>query len=103
MNEQDLLRIVRNMLSSAVDLVDSNDETQISAVLRNVRDGAAGFCSLLEEVIVDDEEGARGHHRRAREGQNMTLDQVTRGARQNARSSPGHRPYGPDLRIGTRR
>jgi hypothetical protein len=55
MNEQDLLRIVRNMLSSIVDLVDSNKETQIPAVLRNVRDGAAGFCSMLDEVI--DEEG----------------------------------------------
>jgi hypothetical protein len=56
MNEQDLLRIVRNILSSVVDLVDSNDQMEIPAVLRNVRDGTAGFCSLLEEVI-DDEEG----------------------------------------------
>jgi hypothetical protein len=53
MDEQDLLRIVRNILSSVVDLVDSNDETQVSAVLRNVRNGTAGFCSLLDEVIVD--------------------------------------------------
>ena len=57
MNEQDLLRIVRNMLSSVVDLVDSSGgDIGISAVLRNVRDGTAGFCSLLEEVI-DEEEG----------------------------------------------
>ena len=57
MNEQDLLRIVRNMLSSVVDLVDSSGgDIEISAVLRNVRDGTAGFCSLLEEVI-DEEEG----------------------------------------------
>ena len=38
MKEQDLLRIVRNMLASVVDLMDSNVETGISAVLRNVRD-----------------------------------------------------------------
>ena len=57
MNEQDLLRIVRNMLSSVVDLVDSSGgDIEISAVLRNVRNGTAGFCSLLEEVI-DEEEG----------------------------------------------
>ncbi len=54
MKEQDLLRIVRNILSSVVDLVDSND-TEI-AVLHNVRDGAAGFCSMIDGVI-DDEEG----------------------------------------------
>ncbi len=54
MKEQDLLRIVRNMLASVVDLMDSNVETGISAVLRNVRDGTAGFCSLLDEVIVDE-------------------------------------------------
>ena len=54
MNEQDLLRIVRNMLSSVVDLVDSNGETQI-AVLHNVRDGAAGFCSMIDGVIDDEE------------------------------------------------
>ena len=54
MNEQDLLRIVRNMLSSVVDLVDSSShETTIPTVLRNVRDGTAGFCSLLDEVIID--------------------------------------------------
>jgi len=54
MNEQNLFRIVRNMLSSVVDLVDSSgEETTIPAVLRNVRDGTAGFCSLLDEVIDD--------------------------------------------------
>ncbi len=54
MDEQDLLRIVRNMLSSVIDLVDSSgDETKIPVVLRNVRDGTAGFCSLLDEVIVE--------------------------------------------------
>jgi len=51
MNEQDLLRIVRSMLSAVVALVDSNGDEEISAVLRNVRDGTAGFCSLLDEVI----------------------------------------------------
>ncbi len=56
MKEQDLLRIVRNMLASVVDLMDSNVETEISAVLRNVRDGTAGFCSLLDEVIVEEVE-----------------------------------------------
>ena len=35
MKEHDLLRIVRNMLASVVDLMDSNVETGISAVLRN--------------------------------------------------------------------
>ena len=55
MKEQDLLRIVRNMLASVVDLMDSNAaETEISAVLRNVRDGTAGFCSLLDEMITDE-------------------------------------------------
>ena len=54
MKEQDLLRIVRNLLGSVVDLMDSNVETKISAVLRNVRDGTAGFCSLLDEVIIDE-------------------------------------------------
>ena len=54
MKEQDLLRIVRNLLSSVVDLVDSNDKTHIPAVLRNARDGVAGFCSLLDEVIIDE-------------------------------------------------
>ena len=54
MNEQDLLRIVRNMLSSVVDLVDSSShKTKIPALLRNVRDGTADFCSLLDEVIID--------------------------------------------------
>ena len=54
MREQDLLRIVRNMLSQVVDLVDSTgDEKKISAVLLNVRNGAAGFLSLLDEVILD--------------------------------------------------
>ena len=52
MKEQDLLRIVRNMLASVVDLMDSNAETEISAVLRNVRNGTAGFCSLLDEMII---------------------------------------------------
>ena len=54
MKEQDLLRIVRNLLGSVVDLMDSNVETETSAVLRNVRDGTAGFCSLLDEVIIDE-------------------------------------------------
>jgi len=54
MKEQDLLRIVRNLLGSVVDLMDSNVETKVSAVLRNVRDGTAGFCSLLDEVIIDE-------------------------------------------------
>ena len=54
MKEQDLLRIVRNLLGSVVDLVDSNVETKVSAVLRNVRDGTAGFCSLLDELIIDE-------------------------------------------------
>jgi hypothetical protein len=54
MDERDLLRIVRNMLTSVVDLVDSNgEETKIPAVLRNVRDGTAGFCSLLDELVID--------------------------------------------------
>jgi len=53
MNEQDLLRIVRDMLSLIVDLLDSSgDEKNTSAVLINVRNGAAGFISLLDEVIV---------------------------------------------------
>ena len=57
MEEQDLFRIVRNMLSSVVDLVDSSgDETKLPAVLLNVRNSAAGFCSLLDEVI-DNERG----------------------------------------------
>ena len=57
MDEQDLLRIVRNMLSSVVELVDaSGDETKLPAVLFNVRNSAAGFCSLLDEV-VDNERG----------------------------------------------
>ena len=34
--------------------MDSNVETETSAVLRNVRDGTAGFCSLLDEVIIDE-------------------------------------------------
>jgi len=56
MNEQDLLRIVRNLLTSIVDLVDSSgsDKAKIPAVLRNVRDGTADFCSLLDEVIIDE-------------------------------------------------
>jgi len=55
MDEQDLLRIIRNMLSSVVDLVDSSgDETKLPAVLFNVRNSAAGFCSLLDEVIDND-------------------------------------------------
>jgi len=55
MNEQDLLRIVRNILSSAVDLVDSSsNEKTLSAVLLNVRNGVEGFVSLLDEVILDD-------------------------------------------------
>ena len=54
MKEQDLLRIVRNLLGSVVDLMDSNVETEISAVLRNMRDGTAGFCSLLDEVIINE-------------------------------------------------
>jgi len=54
MKEQDLLRIVRNLLGSVVDLMDSNLETKVSAVLRNVRDGTAGFCSLLDELIIDE-------------------------------------------------
>ena len=54
MKEQDLLRIVRNQLSSIVDLVDSSgDVSKIPAVLVNVRNGAAGFLSLLDEVILD--------------------------------------------------
>ncbi len=57
MKEQDLLRIVRNMLSSVVDLVDSSGgETELPAVLHNVRDGAAGFCSMLDGVIAEKEE-----------------------------------------------
>ncbi len=54
MKEQDLLRIVRNMLSSIVDLVDSNtSQTKLPVVLVNIRNGSAGFLSLLDEVIVD--------------------------------------------------
>jgi len=54
MKEQDLLRIVRNMLSSIVDLVDSDTSgTKIPAVLVNTRNGSAGFISLLDEVIVN--------------------------------------------------
>ncbi len=53
MNEQDLFRIVRDMLSSIVDLLDSSvDEKTTPAVLLNVRNGAAGFVSLLDEVII---------------------------------------------------
>ena len=56
MSDQALLRIVRNMLSPVVELVDSSgDETQIPALLRNVRDGVAGFCSLLDGVIDEAE------------------------------------------------
>ncbi|MGA2611826.1 MAG: hypothetical protein ABSG38_00050 [Spirochaetia bacterium] len=56
MDEQDLMRIIRNMLSSVVDLVDSSgDGTEIPSVLSNVRDGVAGFCSMLDSVIDDDE------------------------------------------------
>ena len=55
MNEQDILRIVRNILSSVVDLVDSgSNEKTSSAVLFNVRNGVEGFVSLLDEVILDD-------------------------------------------------
>ena len=42
------------MLTSVVDLVDSNDKTHTPAVLRNARDGVAGFCSLLDEMIIDE-------------------------------------------------
>jgi len=42
------------MLSSIVDLVDSADvTTRMPAVLLNIRNGAAGFLSLLDEVILD--------------------------------------------------
>ena len=54
MKEQDLLRIIRNLLGSVIDLMDSNVETEISAVLRNVRHGKAGFCRLLDELIIDE-------------------------------------------------
>lgn len=54
MSEQDLLRIVRNLLCSVVDLVDSSgDEKKTSAVLLNVRNGATGFISLLDEMILE--------------------------------------------------
>jgi len=56
MDEQNILRIVRNLLSSIVDLVDaSGDETEIPAVLLNVRNGAEGFCSMIDGVIGDEE------------------------------------------------
>jgi hypothetical protein len=32
----------------------SGDETKLPAVLFNVRNSAAGFCSLLDEVIDND-------------------------------------------------
>ena len=54
MKEQDLLRIVRTILSSIVDLVDSSNEKKIHPVLLNVRNGAVGFISLLDEVILDE-------------------------------------------------
>ncbi len=54
MNQQDLLRIVRNLLSCVVDLVDSSgNEKTIHPVLLNVKNGAVGFVSLLDEVILD--------------------------------------------------
>ena len=53
MNERDLLRIDRDMLSTIVDLLDSSgDEKSTSAVLLNIRNGATGFISLLDEVII---------------------------------------------------
>ncbi len=56
MDGQDLMRIVRGMLLSVIDLVDSNrDVTEIPNVLTNVRDGAVGFCSMLDSVINDEE------------------------------------------------
>jgi len=54
MKEQDVLRIVRTILSSVVDLVDSSNENKIHPVLLNVRNGAVGFISLLDEVILDE-------------------------------------------------
>ncbi len=54
MNQQDLLRIVRNQLSCVVDLVESSgNEKTIHPVLLNVKNGAVGFVSLLDEVILD--------------------------------------------------
>ncbi len=56
MDKQELLRIVRNLLASVVDLVDaSSEKTEIPAVLHNVRDGTAGFCSMLDGMIVEEE------------------------------------------------
>jgi hypothetical protein len=56
MDQQELLRIVRNLLASVVDLVDaSGEQTVIPPILQNVRNGTAGFCSMLDEVIVDEE------------------------------------------------
>ena len=44
------------MLSSVVDIVDSSDNaTENPSVLTNVRDGVAGFCSMLDSVIDDQE------------------------------------------------
>jgi hypothetical protein len=56
MDQQELLRIVRNMLACVVDIVDvSSEQTEIPAVLRNVRNGTAGFCSMLDGMIVEEE------------------------------------------------
>ena len=54
MKEQDICRIVRNLLSSVVDLVDSSSNgKKASSVLLNLRNGAEGFISLLDEIILD--------------------------------------------------
>ncbi len=61
MKEKDLSRIVRGILSSLVDLIDSScEEKEMPPVLFNVRNGAAGFISLLDEVILDETIGEAG-------------------------------------------
>jgi hypothetical protein len=55
MDERDLLRIVHNLLSAVIDLVDSTeDEGTLAAVLLDVKKETEKLVRLLDGVVDDD-------------------------------------------------
>jgi hypothetical protein len=55
MDERDLLRIVHNLLSAVIDLVDSTeDEGTLTVVLLDVKKGTEKLVKLLDGVVDDD-------------------------------------------------
>jgi hypothetical protein len=61
MDERDLLRIVHNLLSAVIELVDSTeDEGTLTAVLLDVKKGTEKLVRLLDDVVDDDRAAGYG-------------------------------------------